>query len=52
MMESLWLLNIMWDESVPTEIYFDWIQFEKQLEYLKSITPRQLTSIIVEDLHL
>ncbi|KAK9731456.1 Pao retrotransposon peptidase [Popillia japonica] len=38
MMQRLWLLNITWDESVPTEIYSDWMQFESQLEYLKNIT--------------
>lgn len=37
LMQSLWQLNLHWDESVPMQIQSNWIQFEVQLDFINKI---------------
>ena len=41
-MQSLWKLKLDWDDSVPSPIKEDWIEFQEQLRLLeKFTTPRK-----------
>ena len=47
LMQTLWQLEISWDETVPTHIYNTWTQYKKQLEELNNLViNRRITSLL------
>lgn len=53
LMQSLWLLNLAWDEPVPQHIYTNWASYCEQLPLLEQVSvARKLISDDYESLHI
>lgn len=53
LLQTLWQHKLTWDESLPHDLYFKWLSFQRQLENLKQIRiPRHVMCNNYKELQL